>query len=147
MGDSRDLVISAEALGMESCVHGMGPAWCYLCRVDGSGLDPRTAWGLDLTGDEGSTWGSRVGRMAPMQAEYLQFLCEEFGEAFDSTLSEDEAAIVIDDVAHEPMSESQARTLAWLCERAGEETPNELTYGEARAQIRRLVAVRGVRSA
>lgn len=125
----------------------MDPAWCYLCRVEGSGLDARTAWGLDLTGDEGSAWGSRAGRMTPMQAEYLQFLCGEFGEAFDSTLSENEAAVVIDDVSREPMSESQARTLAWLCERAGEETPAELTYGEARGQIRRLVAVRGMRSA
>jgi hypothetical protein len=85
--------------------------------------------------------------MTPMQAEYIRFLCEEFGEAFDSTLTEDEAAVVIEDFTREPMSESQARTLARLSERDGAEAPTDLTYGEARTEIRRLVALRGLHSA
>lgn len=47
----------------------------------------------------------------------------------------------------DPASESQTQTLAWLAEHAGGDAGTGLSYGEARAKIRRLVALRGLRSA
>jgi hypothetical protein len=35
----------------------------------------------------------------------------------------------------------------WLCEKSGAPIAKDLSYGHARAQIRRLVAIRGLRSA
>jgi hypothetical protein len=35
----------------------------------------------------------------------------------------------------------------WLCEKSGAPIASGLTYGEARGQIRKLVALRGLRSA
>ena len=37
---------------MEGCLHGMEPAWCFLCRIERSGADPRTAWSLNAWDDE-----------------------------------------------------------------------------------------------
>ena len=36
---------------MEPCNHGMDAEWCYLCRIERSGVDPHAAWGLDVTDD------------------------------------------------------------------------------------------------
>jgi hypothetical protein len=45
------------------------------------------------------------------------------------------------------MTDSQARTLFFLGQLTGSEAEAQLTYGEARSKIRRLVAHRGLRSA
>ncbi len=102
-------------------------------------------WGLETAEHTGDL--TLAGAMAPDQAAELRFLCQEFGEAFDATLTEGEAAVVIGTFLDEPMSESQASTLGWLTERTGGEPPGELSYGKARSAIRRLVALRGLRSA
>lgn len=133
---------------MDACPHGMDAAWCYLCRIDASGADPRTAWGLDaLDGPGEDDWEEFTGPMTDAQAGHLRFLCREFGESFDGTLTEGQAALVIVSFLEEPMRETQARTLTRLCERAGTPLDPDLTYGEARTAIRRLVALRGLQSA
>ena len=124
----------------------MDPAWCYLCRIDMSGADPRAAWGLDVW-DDLEPFETRTGPMTLGQASYLRFLCEEFSEGFDASLNEGEAVVVIESLLNEPMSHRQSQTLAWLSERAGSPFEDTLTYGQARTQIRRLVALRGLRSA
>jgi hypothetical protein len=131
---------------MERCAHGMEPDWCYLCRVDASGVDPRAAWGLDVWDDEGDP-EDRIGPMAPSRVAYLRFLCEEFGDTFDPTLNDGESSIVLESLLAEPMTDSQARTLFFLGQLTGSEAEAQLTYGEARSKIRRLVAHRGLRSA
>ena len=123
----------------------MDGAWCYRCRVESCGEDPRAAWGLDTAEHDDDL--SLIGPMTADQAAELRFLCAEFGEAFDPTLTEGEAAIVVGTFLDEPMSASQSATLAWLSERSGAEAPTGLTYGTARSAIRRLVALRGLRSA
>jgi hypothetical protein len=45
--------VGADAARVEGCAHGMEPAWCFLCRIERSGADPRIAWGLDARDDEG----------------------------------------------------------------------------------------------
>jgi hypothetical protein len=130
---------------MERCHHGMEAERCYRCRLERSGEDPRAVWGLDTA--EHAEDLALSGPMTPDQAGELRFLCAEFGEAFDPTLTEGEAAIVVSTFLDEPMSDAQAATLAWLSERAGAEAPTDLTYGKARSAIRRLVALRGLRSA
>ena len=124
----------------------MDIGWCYLCRLERSGVDPRTAWGLDVLDDEGDPL-LRTGPMQPRQEGFLRFLCHEFATAFDDTLSEGEATLVVESFLDEPMSDEQARTLAWLATQAGVTVDEDLTYGQARTQIRRLVALRGLRSA
>lgn len=123
----------------------MEPDWCYPCRIEGSGVGPRAGWGLD-TGDHQPSLALKA-PMAPDQAEELRFLCAEFAEPFDDSFTEGEAATVIGSFLDEPMSESQSRTLTWLCERAGTPMDDRLSYGRARTSIRRLIAVRGLRSA
>ena len=38
---------------MDGGGHGMEPAWCFLCRIERSGADPRIAWGLEARDDGG----------------------------------------------------------------------------------------------
>jgi len=85
--------------------------------------------------------------MSATRVRYLRFLCDEFDVPFDDTLTEGEAAVVTISFLEEPMTESQARTLAWFADHAIGAAGGSLTYGEARRQIRRLVALRGLRSA
>jgi hypothetical protein len=120
--------------------------WCYLCRVESSGTDPRAAWGLDVWDDEGDP-DDRIGPMSFARAGYLRFLCTEFDETFDPSLTDGESSIVLESFLSEPMSEHQARTLVFLSQLVGVEADGGLTYGEARSKIRRLVARRGLRSA
>ena len=131
---------------MDGCTHGMDADWCYLCRIERSGADPRVAWGLGSSAPEEGTLDGD----APMtlgQANYLRSLCEEFAEPFDPALRTGEAAIVIESFLDEPMTGSQERTLTWLSDQAGEEMPAGLTYGQARSKIRVLIARRGLRTA
>jgi hypothetical protein len=125
----------------------MDPSWCYLCRVEGSGADPRAAWGLDVWDASTLPWERRIEPMTPAQAGYLKFLCREFGTDFDATLSEGETDVVIESFLDEPMNESQVRTLEWLSAQAAKPFDAGLTYGAARSEIRKLVALRGLRSA
>ena len=134
------------SVGMERCGHGMEHPWCYLCRIESSGVDPRAAWGLDAWDDEGDP-KDRIGPMTPARASYLRFLCEEFGETFDPSLTDGESAIVLDSFLSEPMTDAQARTLFFLGQLVGAEPETDLTYGVARSKIRRLVAHRGLKSA
>jgi hypothetical protein len=134
------------SLGMDRCAHGMEQAWCYLCRIEMSGVDPRVAWGLDAWDDERDP-DDRPGPMVPSRARYLTFLCEEFGETFDPSLTDGESVIVVESFLDEPMTDSQARTLFFLSNLVGGEPEDGLTYGQARSKIRRLVAHRGLKSA
>jgi len=43
--------MSADGLVTAMCTHGMDAAWCYLCHVDGYGVDPQVLWGLALDDD------------------------------------------------------------------------------------------------
>jgi len=131
---------------MERCAHGMERDWCYLCRIDASGADPRIAWGLDAWDDEDDP-EDRIGPMPPGRAAYLRFLCQEFGDTFDPTLNDGESSIVVESFLAEPMTDAQARTLVFLSQLVGAEPEPELTYGRARSTIRRLVAQRGLKSA
>jgi len=131
---------------MDGCGHGMEPAWCFLCRIERSGADPRTAWGLNAWEDAEEP-EQRRGPMSLTQASYLRFLCEEFEETFDPSLTDGQSAIVVASFLDEPMTDSQARTLFFLSQAAGMESNAGLTYGQARTKIRGLVALRGLRSA
>ncbi len=133
-------------IGMERCEHGMEPDWCYLCRVGSSGADPLAAWGVDGWDDEGDP-DERIGPMSLARAGYVRFLCREFGERFDPSLTDGESSIVLESFLAEPMSDSQARTLFFLSHLVGAEPDTDLTYGQARSKIRRLVAHRGLKSA
>jgi hypothetical protein len=132
---------------MEICAHAMDRGWCYLCHVEASGADPRAIWGLDVWDAPGAPWEERTEPMTSSQADHLRFLCREFGDRFDETLTEGEASVVVESFLDEPLSDRQARTLMWLCEKAGAPLGRDLTYGQARGQIRKLVALRGLRSA
>jgi hypothetical protein len=101
----------------------MEQAWCFLCRIERSGADPRTAWGLNAWEDERDPQDRR-GPMSIGQASYLRSLCEGSEETFDPSLIDGEWAIVVDSFLDEPMTDSQART-----------------------KIRSLVAIRGLKSA
>jgi len=124
----------------------MERGWCYLCRIDSSGVDPRAAWGLDAWDEEGDP-EDRIGPMASARAGYLRFLCEEFDETFDPSLTDGESSIVLDSFLSEPMTDAQARTLFLLSQLVGAASETDLTYGQARSKIRRLVAHRGLKSA
>ena len=130
---------------MDGCEHGMEREWCYLCHIDTSGVQPRAAWGLVLDDDALLADGDEP--MTRGQAAYLRFLCDEFQFEFDASLSAGDAALVIESFMGEPSSESQRRTLMWLGERARVPVEDGLTYGQARTKIRRLVALRGLKSA
>jgi hypothetical protein len=134
----------ADGLAVNGCSHGMDPAWCYLCRIDGFGLDPQILWGIndDELADEAHDDG-------PMVAEvegYLRFLCEELDLRFDPTFKQGEAARVIPSLLTDPATDGQQRTLAFLGQTAVD-TARVTSYGEARSKIRRLVALRGLRTA
>src|SRR5437867_1561230 len=113
---------------METCGHGMDLVWCYLCRVEHSGADPRAAWGLDVWDASPLPWERRIEPMTRSQAGYLRFLCAEFGNQFDETLTEGETDVVIESFLDEPMSDSQARTLSFLSTQAGRPFDTGLTY-------------------
>jgi hypothetical protein len=130
---------------MDGCAHGMEPAWCYLCRIEESGADPAAAWGVMDEPD--GPWERRTGPMSMQQLGYLRFLCDEFAEGFDQSLTTGEASVVIESFLDESMSQDQERTLRWLAERGGAPFEGGLTYGQARSAIRRLVASRGLKSA
>jgi len=138
--------VGADAARVEGCAHGMEPAWCFLCRIERSGADPRIAWGLDARVDEGDP-EDRPGPMTLAQASYLRFLCDEFGETFDASLTDGQSAIVVASFLDEPMTDAQARTLFFLSQAVGMEAQTGLTYGQARSKIRSLVAIRGLKSA
>jgi hypothetical protein len=138
--------VGADAARVDGCAHGMEPAWCFLCRIERSGADPRIAWGLDARDDEGDP-EDRPGPMTLAQASYLRFLCDEFGETFDASLTDGQSAIVVASFLDEPMTDTQARTLFFLSQVVGMEAQTGLTYGQARSKIRSLVAIRGLKSA
>ena len=131
---------------MEGCVHGMESAWCFPCRIERGGADPRTAWGLNAWDDDRDP-EERRGPMSIAQASYLRFLCEEFEETFDPSLTDGESAIVVESFLDEPMTDSQARTLFFLSQIVGTEADTGLTYGQARTKIRSMVAIRNLKSA
>jgi hypothetical protein len=122
----------------------MDAAWCYLCRVDNGGADAHVLWGLafddDLEPLERSTHP-----MSDEMSGYLRFLCDELGMRYDDTFTQGEAAMVIQGLLTDPATTSQRQTIAAL---AGEATDDQtLMYSEARTKIRRMVALRGLRSA
>jgi hypothetical protein len=127
-------------------MHAMDETWCYLCRIDGSGLPSTAAWGLDVQDDTEGT-PLRTGPMTRAQRQYLRFLCHEFSCEFDPYLTQDEAGLVIESFLADPMSSDQSKTLVELSQRAGVPMDADLTYGAARTKIRRLVAMRGLKSA
>ena len=126
----------------------MEPRWCYLCRIEASGVDPQVAWGLaDEDGPGVEDYETFTEPMSAARVPFLRFLCDEFEIAFDDTLNEGEAAVVTISFLEEPMTESQARTLGWFADHGNGTSDPSLTYGEARQKIRRLVALRGLKSA
>ncbi len=131
---------------MDACTHGMDTAWCYLCRVEGSGVAAQVAWGL-----EDPDWiddpALFPGPMDPSRAAYLRFLCGEHAEGFDDTLTEGESVLLVESYLGERMTASQLATLRALAAHASAPVDEHLTYGQARLAIRRLVALRGMRSA
>jgi hypothetical protein len=128
---------------MAACAHGMDAAWCYLCRVDNEGTDPHVLWGLAFDDDLELIETSREPMSAEM-AGYLRFLCDELHMRYDDTFTHGEAAMVIQGLLTDPATDSQRRTLAAL---GGDGTPDVLAYGHARTTIRRMIALRGLRSA
>ncbi len=93
----------------------MEPAWCYLCRIEASGVDPHVAWGLeDEDGPSVEDYENFTEPMSAARIRYLRFLCDEFGVPFDDALNEGEAAVVTISFLEEPMTESQGRTLEWF---------------------------------
>lgn len=130
---------------MNPCGHGMDPAWCYPCRIEGSEVPASAGWGLDTVDHEPDARFD--GPPCRSQQQELRFLCAEFDAEFDGSLTEGETAIVIHSFLDESLSEQQERTLDWLCGRLGSPVESGLTYGKARSTIRRLVALRGLRSA
>jgi hypothetical protein len=132
----------ADGPVMAACTHGMDAAWCYLCRVDDYGVDPRVLWGLALDEDL-EALQERPGPMTEDLAGYLRFFCAEFGFGYDDTFNQQEAATVIDGFLGDAATASQRQTIEAL----GGGALDALTYGEARTKIRRMVALRGLRSA
>ncbi|MEA2579199.1 MAG: hypothetical protein QOE83_91 [Actinomycetota bacterium] len=131
----------SKPLGMERCQHGLETTWCYLCRVDRS-ASPRAAWGLDDEPPE--DWVFSKEPMGEAQADYLRFLCEEFGYSFEPDLAAGEADILIESFLEEPMTEQQRATLVALTTDVGESLPEGLSYAGARRQIRTLVTRRAL---
>ena len=134
------------SLHADPCTHGLDAPWCYLCRVDLSGVPAQVAWGL-----EDPDWIDDAevlpGPMDPDRAAYLRFLSSEYGEDFDETLTEGESVLLIESYLGEPMTRSQLETLRALAVHASVPLDEDLTYGQARLTIRRLVALRGLRTA
>jgi hypothetical protein len=128
---------------MAACTHGMDAAWCYLCHVDGFGVDPQILWGLALDEDLYEL-AARPGSMDEDLTGYLRFFCAEFGFGFDETFTQQEAATVIIGFLADGATASQLQTIASL---SGAGTDDGMTYAEARTKIRRMVALRGLRSA
>jgi hypothetical protein len=135
----------ADAVVMDACPHGMETPWCYLCRIDASGADSQTAWGLDAF--DAPDVPDDEGRMTDDQSGHLRFLCQEFGASFHPSLNQEQAALEIANLIARPMPESQAKTLAWLSERQATPLDPTLTYGQARTAIRKLIALKGLKSA
>ncbi len=127
------------------CAHGMDAPWCYLCRIDSFGVEPQVLWGIGWT-TSSPTSDADPGPMVPELAGYLRFLCSELDLRFDPTFTQGEAARVIPSLLWTPRTRSQERTLAALGEEiaVGAAVP---AYRDARSKIRRLVALRGLRSA
>src|SRR5262245_27922049 len=132
----------ADGPAMDTCAHGMDASWCYLCRIDGYGVEPQVLWGI--LDDELADERRDTGPMVPELEGYLRFLCDELDLSFDPTFTQGEAARVIPSLLTDPANDGQGRTLAALGEDVGVEAP---TYGDARSKIRRLIALRGMRSA
>src|SRR5262245_5906089 len=129
---------------MAACAHGMDAAWCYLCRVDNEGTDPHVLWGLAFD-DDLELLETSADPMSDDMAGYLRFFCDELGMRYDETFTLGEAALVIQGLLTDPATQSQRQTIAAL---AGDGTNgHELSYSEARTKIRRMVALRGLRSA
>lgn len=128
---------------MAACSHGMDAAWCYLCRVDNEGTDPHVLWGLALD-DDLELLETSTDPMTPEMAGYLRFLCDELNMRYDETFTHGEAAMVIQGLLTDPASDRQRRTLIAL---GGDGTVDTLSYGSARTAIRRMIALRGLRSA
>jgi len=122
----------------------MDAAWCYLCRVDQGGTDAHVLWGLAFD-DDLELLESATDPMSPEMSGYLRFLCDELRLRYDDTFTQGEAAMVIQGLLTDPATASQRQTIAAL---AGEATDDQaLTYSDARTKIRRMVALRGLRSA
>src|SRR5262245_31831525 len=128
---------------MAACAHGMDAAWCYLCRVDNEGTDPHVLWGLALD-DDLELLETSAAPMSDDMAGYLRFLCEELHMRYDETFTHGEAALVIQGLLTDPATDSQRRTITGL---GGDGTAEPLSYGQARTNIRRMIALRGLRSA
>lgn len=127
---------------MDRCEHGLEATWCYLCRVDQCGA-PHAAWGLEDGPTDG--WEFRRETMGHAQAEYLRFLCEEFGYSFEPDLTAGEADLLIGSFLDEPMTPRQAHTLDLLAQEIGQDVETSLSYAQARRRIRVLVAQRALR--
>jgi uncharacterized protein (DUF2336 family) len=122
----------------------MDTAWCYLCRVDHGGTDAQVLWGLAFD-DDLELLETSTDPMSDEMSGYLRFLCDELRMRYDDTFTQGEAAMVIQGLLTDPTTMSQRQTIAAL---AGETTADEtLSYGQARMKIRRMVALRGLRSA
>jgi hypothetical protein len=128
---------------MAACAHGMDAAWCYLCRVDDEGTDPHVLWGLAFD-DDLEILETAAGPMSPEMAGYLRFLCDELHMRYDDTFTHGEAALVIQGLLTDPATDSQRRTITAL---GGDGTTDTMTYGQARTTVRRMIALRGLRSA
>ncbi len=128
---------------MAACTHGLDPAWCYLCHVDGYGVDAQVLWGLALDEDLDEL-ARRPGPMGEDLAGYLRFFCEEFRFGFDETFTQPEAATVISGFLADGATASQRRTISSL---GGTPADDDLSYAEARTKIRRMIALRGLRTA
>ena len=74
--------------------------------------DPRIAW--VSTHGRRERPGRSAGPMTLAQASYLRFLCDEFEETFDASLTDGQSAIVVASFLDEPMTDAQARTLFFL---------------------------------
>jgi hypothetical protein len=122
----------------------MDAAWCFLCRVDAYDVDPQVLWGLTLD-DELDLLETTPGSMDEDLAGYLRFFCDEFGFGFDPTFTQQEAAVVITGFLGDGASASQRQTIAALG--GGGEAEGDLSYAAARTKIRRMIALRGLRSA
>jgi hypothetical protein len=136
--------VHADGPTMDGCTHGMDAAWCYLCRIDRYGIDPQILWGIldDELADEAHDTGPMVSELEG----YLRFLCDELDLRFDPTFTQGEAARVIPSLLTDPATESQAHTLERLGEQGGD-VQTVTSYGDARSKIRRLIALRGLRTA
>jgi hypothetical protein len=121
----------------------MDAAWCYLCRVDNEGTDPHVLWGLAFD-DDLEILETEPGPMSAEMAGYLRFLCDDLHMRYDDTFTHGEAALVIQGLLMDPATDSQRRTIAAL---GGDGTAHTLTYGQARTAVRRMIALRGLRSA